>query len=137
MPKSSNQKLKLLYLKKILQEKTDGNYTMTVPQIIEELARYGISAERKSIYDDLEALRFFGLDIASVKTKTTGFFIAGREFELPELKLLADAVASSKVITEKKSSELMQKIGSLASHDMLCRGRRHAHGGYLPHHSAQ
>ena len=115
MPKSSNQKLKLLYLNQILQEKTDENHTMTVPQIIEELARYGITAERKSIYDDLEALRFFGLDIASVKTKTTGYFLASREFELPELKLLADAVASSKFITEKKSSELIYKIGSLTS----------------------
>lgn len=115
MPKSSNQKLKLLYLYKILQEKTDENHTMTVPQIIEELARYGIAAERKSIYDDLEALRYFGLDIASVKTKRTGYFIASREFELPELKLLADAVASSKFITEKKSSELIHKIGSLTS----------------------
>lgn len=115
MAKSSHQKLKLLYLTKILQEKTDENYTISVPQIIEELARYGISAERKSIYDDLEALRFFGFDIESVKTKTTGYYLASREFELPELKLLADAVASSKFITEKKSSELIHKIERLAS----------------------
>lgn len=115
MPKSSNQKLKLLYIKRILEEKTDENHMITVPQIIEELERYGISAERKSIYDDLEALRIFGLDIESVKTKTTGYYIASREFELPELKLLADAVASSKFITEKKSSELIHKIESLAS----------------------
>ncbi len=115
MPKSSYQKLKLLYIKRILEEKTDENHMITVPQIIEELERYGISAERKSIYDDLEALRIFGLDIESVKTKTTGYYIASREFELPELKLLADAVASSKFITEKKSSELIHKIESLAS----------------------
>jgi len=115
MPKSSNQKLKLLYLMKILQEKTDESHTLTVPQIIEELDRYGITAERKSIYDDLEALRIYGLDIASFKTKTTGYFIGSRNFELPELKLLADAVASSKFFAEKKSAELIAKIESLAS----------------------
>lgn len=115
MSKSSNQKLKLLYLKRILLENTDENHTLTVPQIIEELERYGISAERKSIYDDLEALRGFGLDISSVKSKTTGYFLASRDFELPELKLLADAVASSKFITEKKSKELIKKIERLAS----------------------
>ena len=115
MPKSSNQKLKLLYLKKIMQEKTDENHPITVPQIIAELARYDIQAERKSIYDDLEALRVYGLDIECVKSKTTGYYIASREFELPELKLLADAVASSRFITEKKSKELIKKIESLAS----------------------
>lgn len=115
MPKSSHQKLKLLYLMKILQEKTDENHALTVPQIIEELARCGISAERKSIYDDLEALRIFGLDIVSVKAKATGYLVAGRTFQLPELKLLADAVASAKFITEKKSRELIRKIESLTS----------------------
>jgi len=115
MPKSSNQKLKLLYLMKTLQEKTEERNTLTVPQIIEELDRYGITAERKSIYDDLEALRIYGMDIASIKTKTTGYYIASRDFELPELKLLADAVASSKFITEKKSAELIKKIESMAS----------------------
>ena len=100
MPKSPNQKLKLLYLMKILLERTDEAHPMSVPEMIEALALYDIAAERKSIYDDLEALCLYGLDIVSQKTKTTGYFIAGRDFELPELKLLADAVASSKFITE-------------------------------------
>jgi len=115
VPKSPNQKLKLLYMMKMLMENTDENHFMTVPQIIEELSRYGIAAERKSVYDDLEALRLFGLDIASIKTKTTGYYVSSRTFELPELKLLADAVASSKFITEKKSAELIKKIESLTS----------------------
>lgn len=115
MPKSENQKLKLLYLMKILLEKTDEEHSLTVPDMIEELSKVEISAERKSIYDDLEALRHFGLDILCRKSKTTGYFVAGRMFELPELKLLADAVASSKFITEKKSGELIQKIESLTS----------------------
>lgn len=115
MSKSANQKLKLLYLMKILLENTDENHTLTVPQMIEELSRYNISAERKSIYDDLEALRFFGVDIDCLKSKTTGYYVASRNFELPELKLLADAVVSSKFITEKKSAELIKKIESLTS----------------------
>lgn len=115
MPKSENQKLKLLYLIKILLEKTDEEHALTVPEMISELAKFEISAERKSIYDDLDALRHFGLDIVCHKSKTTGYFVASRMFELPELKLLADAVASAKFITEKKSGELIKKIESLTS----------------------
>ncbi len=115
MSKSSNQKLKLLYLKKILLEKTDQDHTITVPEMILELEKYGISAERKSIYDDLESLKTYGIDILCRKTRTYDYYIASRTFELPELKLLADAVASSKFITEKKSGQLVKKIGSLTS----------------------
>lgn len=115
MPRSQNQKLKLLYLHKILLEKTDEEHTLTVPQMIAELSLYGISAERKSIYDDLEALEYFGLDIVCRKTKTYDYYLASKTFELPELKLLADAVSSSKFITEKKSGELIKKIESLTS----------------------
>ncbi|MCI1955238.1 MAG: WYL domain-containing protein [Oscillospiraceae bacterium] len=115
MPKSENQKLKLLYLKDILLNRTDEEHPMTVREMIEALNGYGIRAERKSIYADLEDLRRYGVDIVCRKSKTTGYFAAGRKFELPELKLLADAVASSKFITEKKSSQLIRKIESLAS----------------------
>jgi predicted DNA-binding transcriptional regulator YafY len=115
MPRSSNQKLKLLYLMKILHEKTDENHSLSVPELIAELGRYGIKAERKSIYDDLEALRFFGLDIESTRSKTTGYFLASRTFELAELKLLVDSVQSSKFITHKKSTDLIRKIESLCS----------------------
>lgn len=115
MAKSSSQKLKILYLMKMLQEKTDEENTMTVNDMITELERYGISAERKSIYDDIEALRHFGIDIATRKSKTTDYFIASRVFELPELKLLVDAVQCSKFITYKKSNELIRKIESLTS----------------------
>jgi predicted DNA-binding transcriptional regulator YafY len=116
MAKSSNQKLKLLYLLKMLNEKTDEENTMTINEMIEELERYGITAERKSIYDDLEALRHYGLDIATRKSKTTDYFVASRLFELPELKLLVDAVQCSKFVTHKKSNELIKKIESLASY---------------------
>ena len=77
--------------------------------MVDALAEHGISAERKSIYDDLEALRLFGMDITLIQAKGYRYFLANREFELPELKLLADAVASSKFITEKKSAQLIKK----------------------------
>lgn len=115
--KQSNQKLKLLYLLKILSEKTDEEHTITVPQMIEELAKYDISAERKSIYDDLECLKLFGIDICVEKSKTYNYFIASRDFELPELKLLVDSVQASKFITKKKSIELISKIEKLTSHE--------------------
>lgn len=115
MPKSPNQKLKLLYLMKILQEKTDENHLMSVQQMINELAFYHISAERKSIYDDIEALRLYGVDIVNVKSKTTGYYVANRIFQLPELKLLVDLVQVSKFITHKKSEELIKKLESFAS----------------------
>lgn len=115
MPKSSNQKLKLPYLMKIMLEQTDEEHPITVPQIIEELAKYDISAERKSVYSDLEALSLFGLDIVSQRGKTHGYFVASRDFELPELKLLVDSVQSSKFITHKKSMSLISKIEKLTS----------------------
>lgn len=115
--KQSNQKLKMMYIAKILLEQTDEQHTITVPQIISELSKLGISAERKSVYDDLEYLRLFGLDICSSKTRTTNYFIASREFELPELKLLVDSVQSSKFITRKKSMELISKIEKLTSRE--------------------
>ena len=115
MSKSSHQKLKLLYLYKILFEKTDELHTLTVPQMIAELENLGIKAEHKTIYDDIEALRLFGLDLVCRKTKTHDYYVGNRTFELPELKLLVDAVACSKFITEKKSNELIKKIESLAS----------------------
>lgn len=119
MAKSANQKLKLLYLKKILEEQTDEDHPMAVAEMIGQLEQYGVSAERKSIYDDLEALRLFGLDVVQTKTgNRTGYYIGQREFELPELKLLVDSVQSSKFITHKKTLSLIRKIEGLASvHD--------------------
>lgn len=109
MPRNPNQKLKLLYLLKILQERTDDEHAITLAQILEALSGYGITAERKSIYDDLEALRVYGVDVEMRKEKNYEYYIANRSFELPELKLLVDAVQSSKFITHKKSNELIKR----------------------------
>ncbi len=115
LAKAANQKLKLLYLAKIFLERTDEEHPLTTAQLIEALADYGVSAERKSLYSDMEALSLFGLDIVTHHAKQYGYFVANRTFELPQLKLLVDAVASSKVITEEKSRELMKKLESLTS----------------------
>ena len=116
MPKSINQKLKLLYIIKILSEKTDDEHGITTQNLIAELERFEIQAERKSIYNDIEQLRQFGYDIVADKSKNIGgYYLASRQFELPELKLLVDAVQASKFITIKKSNELIKKIESLVS----------------------
>lgn len=115
MARNPRQKQKLLYIQKILNEKTDENHGLTVNEIINELQSYGINAERKSIYDDLRILETFGLDICSEKSKTVKYYIGSRDFQISELKLLVDAIQSSKFITEKKSFELIKKVESLAS----------------------
>ena len=115
MPKSANQKTKLLRLYQILMRQTDEDHPITVAQIIQELGKYGVKAERKSIYDDLESLRQFGLDVQCRKGKTAGWFVGERDFQLPELKLLMDAVQSSRFITQKKSDALIRKLEGLAS----------------------
>ena len=115
MAKSYNQKLKILYLYQLLRTKTDNEHVVSMQEIIDYLDGYGIKAERKSIYDDVEALRYFGCDIEIRKDKPRGYYLASREFELPELKLLADAVQASRFLSEKKSNELISKIESLTS----------------------
>lgn len=115
MAKSPNQKLKLLYLVKFLMQHSDEEHPVSTAQIIEELKKNDISAERKSIYDDIEALCNFGVDIVQVKGRNGGYYIGERDFELPELKLLVDSVQSSKFITQDKTYKLIKKIESLAS----------------------
>lgn len=115
MAKAFNQKLKILYLLQMLFQKTDENHTVSMQQILQMLEQNGISAERKSIYDDMEILRQFGFDIMFRKSQPTGYYLGSRDFELPELKLLVDAVQSSKFITTKKSESLIKKLEGLTS----------------------
>jgi predicted DNA-binding transcriptional regulator YafY len=117
MPRSSNQKLKPLYLARLLLERTDDNHVLTAQEICDALAAYDIPASRRSIYDDIEALRQFGLDVILRPGKGGGYFVAKRDFELPELKLLVDAVQSSRLITGKKSRELIDKLSKLTSRE--------------------
>lgn len=113
--KTSVQKLKMLYLYNIFMKYTDEEHSLTIAEIAEMLKEYGVSAERKTLYNDIQLLKEFGLDIIMNNGKQYSYYLASREFELPELKLLADAVASSRFLTDKKSRELLRKIESLAS----------------------
>ena len=116
MPKSGNQKLKILYVMDYLLRASDEEHPVTAAQIIDELSRHGIAAERRSVLEDIEALRFYGLDIVRVGVnRYTAYYVASRDFELPELKLLVDSVQSSRFITHKKTAALIQKIETLAS----------------------
>ncbi|KAB3536271.1 WYL domain-containing transcriptional regulator [Alkaliphilus pronyensis] len=115
MGANSKLKLKPFYIMKILMEQTDEQHPITVNELIEELRKYEISAERKSIYADIEMLMEFGLDIICQKGRANQYFIGVRDFELPELKLLVDAVQSSRFITYKKSEELIGKLEKLTS----------------------
>ena len=115
MSKNPNQKLKLLYLYQILLQRTDENHKLTTDELRAALERGGITAERKSIYSDIEALQNFGLDVICQRGAGGGYYVASREFELPELKLLVDAIQCSRFITEKKSNELIGKIEHLTS----------------------
>lgn len=119
MAKNSGQKMKLLYLVKILSEETDEQHVISTKMLIDKLASYGVPAERKSIYDDIAKLQDYGYDIIQSDNRNGGgYYLASREFELAELKFLVDAVQSTRFITQKKSSELIKKLERLTSkHD--------------------
>ena len=115
MSNTPNQKLKQLYLMKILMEQTDEDHPITVKDLIDQLQLYGITAERKSLYSDIERLIEFGINVESKKTNTVGYFVGDRQFELAELKLMVDAVQAARIIPAKKSMELIKKIAALGS----------------------
>lgn len=111
-----NSKLKLLYLAEILEKKTDENNYITATQLCDELARLGITAERKSIYKDIDVLREYGYDIIHNGSRNSGgYFLGARKFELAEIRLLSDAVQAANFISQKKTSQLVEKIESFAS----------------------
>ena len=113
---TSNQKLKPLYIMDYLLRSTDEAHPASMKQIIAYLESQGISAERKSVYSNIEALCDYGIDILQTgSARSTGYYVASRSFELPELKLLVDSVQSSKFITHKKTATLIRKIEKLAS----------------------
>lgn len=115
MAERIGQKLKLLYLTEILRKKTDEEHPLNATELCKCLAEYGITAERKAIYNDIENLIAFGYDIVKTRTPRSGFFMASREFELPEIYLLTDAVQSANFITPKKTRELVSKLDKMLS----------------------
>ena len=132
MPKSDNQKLKIFYILDYLQRNSHENGLVRASDLIAMLDRqHNISCDRKTVYSDIAALQEYGVDIVSVPGKNGGYYIASRNFELPELKLLIDAVQSSRYLTEKKSKELIEKLltqcneqdASLMKRNVLVSGR--------------
>ena len=115
MARQSGQKLKLLHLQDILRRETDEDHPLTLAQIQELLEQRGVSAERKSLYDDMEQLRLLGEDIVTTRDTTVRYYIGERTLDMPQLRLLVDAVQSSKFITRKKSEELIRRLESLTS----------------------
>lgn len=116
MAGNPKQKLKLMYISKILMSETDENHPLDANEICELLLKnYDIKAERKSIYDDINVLTDFGLDIIKTRTPKSGYFIASRDFDLPEVSLLVDAVESANFITPKKTKMLVGKLEGLLS----------------------
>lgn len=109
-------KLKTLLIYKYLQEYSDEENPLSTTDLIKLLAQKGIVCERKSIYADVKALRDIGCDIISLKSPKRGFFIASRKFELPEVRLLIDAVTSAGFITPDKTKSLVKKLESLLSY---------------------
>lgn len=111
----SKVKLRMLYIMKFLLENSDEKHTLSAVDINRMLQDYGMSADRKTVYSDIETLREFQMDIVQTKGTNGGYYIGSREFEMPELKLLVDAVQASKFISRKKSEELIKKLENLTN----------------------
>ena len=132
MPKSDNQKLKIFYILDYLKENSHQDHPVRASELLSMLERrHNIVCDRKTVYSDIAALQDYGVDIVSIPGKSGGYYIASRNFELPELKLLIDAVQSSRFLTEKKSRELIEKLckqcsvhdAKLVRRDVLVSGR--------------
>lgn len=119
MPRSSNQKTKMMVLAKVLSELTDETHALTTQELINELGKYDIPVDRKTIYADIEELQNYGMDIVCDRRKSTNaYFLASRDFELAELKVLVDTVQTARFVTESKSRALIKKLEAQVSvHD--------------------
>lgn len=114
----ADEKLKILHLRKLLLEETDQDHPLNAAKISDRLERdYGYSCNRKTVYADVERLKTFGMKIEQKRGVNGGYYVSERHYELPELKLLVDAVQSSKFITNKRSEELIRKLGCETSRE--------------------
>ena len=115
MAARSGQKLKLLYIVDILRKYSDEDHPISAAEICSKLSLFNVTAERKSVYNDIEQLIFYGYDIIKTRTPKAGFFLGSREFEIPEISLLTDAVKTAKFISAKKTRELISKLEAMQS----------------------
>ena len=128
MASGTSLKLKMLRIVDILKEYSDEDNPVSAAFIINKLAEYGIKAERKAIYDDIECLIDYGFDILKVRVPKTGYVLGERDFELPEIYLLQDAVRTAHFITEKKTRDLCKKLDSMLSRQQ---SKRNTAGIYI------
>ena len=124
LPKSDNQKLKILYILDYLQKNSHQDHPVRASELAKMLEGHGILCDRKTIYSDIAALQDFGIDILIYRGKNGGYYIGERQFQLPELKLLIGAVQSSRFLTEEKSLELIDKLCRLCSQEEAEQVRR-------------
>lgn len=124
MAAKHRQKLKLLYLMQLFLEETDEEHPLTMEDIVSRLASRGIEAERRSVYEDVRLLQDFGMDIIGEKKKQYVYYLASRDFELAELKLLVDTVSAARFVTVRKSQQLIRKLSSLTSRHLAGQLRR-------------
>ena len=114
----AEEKLKILYLMQMLLEETDPAHPMNATQLCERMqSRYEYSYNRKTIYTDIKRLQTYGMKIAQTKGSSFGYYVEKRDFDLAELKLLVDAVQSSKFITKEKSEDLIRKLARQTSNE--------------------
>ena len=112
---TKGQKIRLLYLLDIFKKYTDEEHPLSSAELIEKLEQMGVSAERKAIYDDISVLSEYGMDIIKTRTPRAGFYLASREFEVPEIYLLSDAVQAAGFISHRKTRELIEKLEEMLS----------------------
>ena len=124
MARTNIQKIKLLYLMKIMLEETDEKHMLNTKDIIEKLSKYGIEAERKSIYSDLEALRSFGFNIVTTKSKVGGCYIKNTLMDNSTLKIIIDVIRCSDIISQEKAEELVQELIAHIGNDIIAVGYR-------------
>ena len=124
MASATSQKLKLLHILEILKEYSDEDFPVSAAFIIDKLESRGIKAERKAIYDDIDCLVNYGYDIYKVRSPKAGYVLGERDFELPEIYLLEDAVRTAHFITEKKTRDLCNKLDAMLSRSQAERSAR-------------
>lgn len=117
MSERRGQKIKIVAILDILKSETDENNPLSAEELCSRLAEMDITSERKSIYGDIDALIDYGYDIIHTRTPKSGYYLASRDFELPEVYLLTDAVQAASFITVKKTRELVKKLGGLLSEE--------------------
>lgn len=118
MSKERNQKIKLLCLLDILKNETDDNHHLTTKEIINKLKEKGISADRKTLYEDIKCLNAFGYEVLKDRNRSNEYYVVDRLFDIVELRILRDSVQSAKFLTERKTKLLVDKLSNLAGSRM-------------------